>query len=368
MVDPFRPVRDLLHDAAGDVYPGAVLLVARGPDRLIIEPAGYTAFPDQGIPVATVTPDTVFDLASLTKPLATTAVLATLAAEAVVTLDDPLSRHLPETRETDKAGLTLRQLLAHASGLPAWRPFGGDLAKTHGVAVAGTPLAREQVLKSLVAQSLTFVPGTRCVYSDMGFLLLGFLVEAVCGQPLDRVFRDRLTRPLGLEHVSFVPPPGGNVAATEHCPTRKRVLQAEVHDDNAWVLGGVAGHAGLFGTATDVHGLCRAFLAAHAPSGTGPLDHRVVRELWDRQKAPGNSTWVLGFDTPTPGNSSAGSNAPATLVGHLGFTGTSFWLEPASGTAVILLTNRVHPTRENESIRQFRPRLHDAVWKALAII
>lgn len=376
MADPWKAVRELLHDAVDEVFPGAVLLVARGPDRLFLQAAGRTALPGHGVPVSPVTPGTVFDLASLTKPLATTAVLATLLAEGEVTLDHTLDRHLPGTRDTDTAGLTLRQLLAHASGLPAWHPFGADLCRTHGQAVAGTGLARERVMGTLVSSTLDNRPGNLCEYSDLGFLLLGFLVEAIRGRSLDRLFRERMSGPLGLGRTFFVPLSGrevspppvetGEVAATEFCPTRKRLLQAEVHDDNAWILGGVAGHAGLFGSARDVHTLCLAFLDAHAGSGSGPLDARVVRELWDRGKAPGDSTWALGFDTPTPGNSSAGTYAPGSLVGHLGFTGTSIWLDPADGTSVILLTNRVHPSRENDSIREFRPGLHDAVWEALS--
>jgi len=213
-------------------------------------------------------------------------------------------------------------------------------------------------------------------YSDLGFILLGWLVEAITGQCLDSAFDRLVASRIGLKSTFFVPVARGiaqsppidmdQIAATEFCPTRRRILLGEVHDDNAWVLGGVAGHAGLFSTAGDVQAICEAWLDAWSGSSGAPLPGKVVREMWDRDATPGDSTRMLGFDTPTPGASSAGSKAPASLVGHLGFTGTSLWIEPASRVTVVLLTNRVHPDRSNESIRDFRPLIHDAVWDALA--
>lgn len=377
MCDSWHQAFDLLHGAVGSVYPGAVLLVA-GPEHGIhLEAVGNTATAGHGIEPAPVTAQTVFDLASLTKPLVTTSLLAVLAGKGKVDLDDPISRYLPETRGFATADLTSRQLLAHASGLPPWLPFAGDLHRAHGSTIAGTDRARDTVLGSVISQPLESEPGNHTRYSDLGFILLGRLVETITGQTLDRAFEGLIASRLGLKDTFFVPVvrgssgpcpvPPDRVAATERCPTRGRVLHGEVHDDNAWILGGVAGHAGLFGTAEEILTVCSAWLAAWSGRSDDLFPTEVVRTLWKKEEAPGDSTWTLGFDTPTPGTSSAGHDHPGSLVGHLGFTGTSLWLAPETGVSVILLTNRVHPDRENEAIKGFRPRLHDAIWAALGI-
>ena len=374
--DRFSPVRRLLADAAGPVFPGAVLLVARGEETLLLEAVGRTALPGTGLPALPAAPDTVYDLASLTKPLATTAVLMTLVADGRVRLDDPVGRWVPEVRGTGKEGLTLASLLAHSSGLPMWCPFAADIVTERGQVAAGTRDARAYVARRIGEEPLEYPAGQGCAYSDLGFILLGWVVEAATGSGLDAAFRDRVARPLGLARTFFVrvgvgvasppPVPRDEVAPTEFCPTRRRVLRGEVHDDNAWALGGVAGHAGLFGTATEVAAIVRAMLAAHLGGADGPFSPEVVRRFLALESSPPGTTRTLGFDTPSAQGSSAGTRPPPGLVGHLGFTGTSFWADPATGPHVVLLTNRVHPTRANEAIKDFRPALHDAVWAALA--
>jgi len=377
MFDQWKTVRDTLHDGVDSVFPGAVLLVGRGDDLLFQDAVGSTACPGTAVEPGPVRSDTVFDLASLTKPIATAAVVAALVNEGSVGLDDTVAGHLPGLEDTDKAALTVRQLLAHTSGLPAWMPWGETLAREHGAAVAGTKMAQRHVMDSLASCALEYPAGFRAVYSDVGFVVLGLIVRAASNLRLDAAFSKIATSPLGLKRTFFVPVQHGiaemppvsvaNIAATEACPTRGRVIKGEVHDDNAWVLGGVAGHAGLFGTARDVWMTLRAWLDAYHDRGTGPLTGGAVRAFWDRESKVPGSTWVLGFDTPTPGGSSAGAHAPDSLVGHLGFTGTSSWMEPESEVVVVLLTNRVNPTRDNNAIKWFRPRLHDAVWEAIGI-
>ncbi len=371
--DRLQTARDLLRDGAGRVYSGASLLVAQAGRVVLEEAVGFTACPGLGIPPRPVGPDTVFDLASLTKPLATAAIAMMLVARGRMGLDATLADCLPAARGSDKAALRIADLLAHGAGLPAWRPYGADLVRARGEAVAGTPATRRAVLSAILREPLESPPGTVAIYSDLGYLLLGLAWEHLGGARLDRLFARWIARPLGLRRTFFIPVsrgvvrtppvPADDFAATERCPTRGRLLHGEVHDDNAFVLGGVAGHAGLFGTAREVWTLLDAMIGA---TGT-VFDPGVAREFCSLARAVPGSGRTLAFDTPTPGASSAGTRYPAGLVGHLGFTGTSFWLHPEARTAVVLLTNRVHPTRDNDEVRAFRPALHDAVWEGLGI-
>jgi len=217
-------------------------------------------------------------------------------------------------------------------------------------------------------------PGTKAVYSDLGFILLGELVELTTHQTLMDFLRTRLYRPLGLQYLDFVDltrkrrerlePAPDAVAPTEKCPWRGKILCGEVHDDNCWAMGGVAGHSGLFGNAACVHALL-LMLRACSRGEAGPLPASLVREMWRRDGTVPGSVWALGWDMPSPTGSSAGSIISRNAVGHLGFTGTSMWLDPERDCHVILLTNRVHPSRKNEGIKDIRPQLHDAVFEAL---
>ena len=205
-------------------------------------------------------------------------------------------------------------------------------------------------------------------------MLLGELIELVARMPLDRFCQQRIFRPLRLRSIAFVDlsalrtrrvaPITAVIAPTERCPWRKRVLCGEVHDDNAYAMGGVAGHAGLFGSAADVHGLVVRLRACWRGEDDF-LPRELLRELWTRDPSVAGSTWALGWDTPSPEGSSAGRRVSANAVGHLGFTGTSLWVDLERDAHVILLTNRVHPRRDNERIREVRPRVHDAAWEAL---
>lgn len=379
MADPrLEPAARLLAAGVGTAYPGGVLGVAFPDGSRAFAAAGTTARPGLGAqagPVDPAAPDTIYDLASLTKPLATVPVFLALAARGRIALDDRLGDRWPRFAGTPWASVTMAHLLAHASGMPAWLPFAAELAAAEGAAFAGTPAARDRVVERIAATPPEAPPGARETYSDLGFITLGLLLERVGGAPLDRLFRDLVAAPLGLVDAFFVPvhagvpealPPGllRRVAPTETCPTRRRLLRGEVHDDNAWLLGGVAGHAGLFATAGDVLDLAGAFVAGARGGATGPF--AGVDALLTRRAGPPGATRVMGFDTPAPAGSAAGDRAPPGTVGHLGFTGTSLWVDPATGAAIALLTNRVHPSRENDAIRRVRPALHDAAWRAIA--
>jgi serine-type D-Ala-D-Ala carboxypeptidase len=340
------------------VFPGAVLLAGRE-GMILFERAYGQADLFSRLPM---TVDTCFDLASLTKPLATAAAAMLLVQTGRLDLDQPCGQYDRVLEGTDKAGLTPRQLLTHCSGLPAHRPY---FMRLHRLSRAERD---NQFLRWLIAEPLLWKPGERVEYSDLGFLLLQRLIEAITLMRLDRFLHHNLYRPLGIERLFFpvtaVHPEKVAFAATELCPLRGRLLCGEVHDDNAHAIGGVGGHAGLFGTAGAVHALLRVLLECAQGDGAGNFfDTTVVRQFFARKKG---TNWALGFDTPSADCSSAGHFLGRDSVGHLGFTGTSFWMERTRAIIVILLTNRVHPSRYNVNIRAFRPLLHDAVVSALS--
>lgn len=313
---------------------------------------------------AAITGQTFFDLASLTKPLATTLLVLSLLRDGLVGLEQPLARFFKEA-PADKRDISLRDLLSHSSGLAAHQPYYlelGNIPQPERIAAL-----RHRILTA----PLQYRTGTRAVYSDLGFLLLGMVVEQVSGQGLDELFQERITRPMGLSETLFFNRAGtarpGTYAATEFCPWRGRVLAGEASDENCFVLGGVAGHAGLFGTTgaalTLVEAIHDLWLGEATPLAIDPAD---MQRFLTRQPVPG-STWALGFDTPSASGSTSGRFFSPHSAGHLGFTGTSFWIDPAQHAVVVLLTNRVHPSRENPGIRAFRPQLHDAVMRGLGL-
>jgi CubicO group peptidase (beta-lactamase class C family) len=354
----FSGVESLMRQGVADgVFPGAVLLVSRAGRILFQQACGVRSHESS----SRTTIATVFDLASLTKPLATTLAVMRLVEDGELRLDEPLAAALPAFVETDKHALTIEHLLSHTSGLPDYRPWYRELA-----AVASWE-RRPRLQALLRAEPLAYPPGERALYSDLDFMLLGWVVEAVSGRRLDRFLDDAVYAPLGLTSVFFVdlqqPRPVGAFAATERCDWRGRVVEAEVHDEHAHALGGIAGHAGLFGTAAGVHALIRELLKAYHSSAGGRVFRRETVQRFVR-RVPGTDK-ALGFDMPAEVRPSCGSGFPPTAIGHLGFTGTSFWVRLEDSTAVVLLTNRVHPTRANIAIRRFRPILHEAVMAAV---
>lgn len=311
----------------------------------------------------------VFDLASLTKPLATALSILCLKNQGMLCLNDRLSDLLEQPVPVDKKTITLAQFLQHNSGLPAHRPYFESLR--------ALPVGRRktELLAMLLAEPLVASPGETVIYSDLGYMLLGLIVEKKTKHPFNTFVKERLYAPLGLaEEICFNPinaptfSPGTIFAPTELCPWRQRILYGEVHDDNAHAMGGVAGHAGLFGRAQAVLTLSRFLLDLF----NGETEHPLLlssdlHEATNRRIQPGN-TWGLGFDTPSATQSSAGDLLSRLSFGHLGFTGTSFWCDPERNLAIVLLTNRVHPSRDNTQIREFRPRFHDAVVRSMEAI
>lgn len=342
---------------ADGVFPGAVLLAARG-GRILVHAAYGSANIYTRRPMSTAT---VFDLASLTKPLATTLAVMRLCQQGRLDPDQRLIAVLPAAARSDKREITIAQLLAHTSGLPDYRPYYRQLALLPG------PERRPRLRQLLLDEPLRHPPGSQALYSDLGFMLLDWVVETAAGQRLDRFLAEQVYAPLQAGPLFFVdrqrPAPPGAYAATEQCVWRGRLLEAEVHDENAHALGGVAGHAGLFGSAAALHVLLAELLAAyHGRPRPRLFRSEVVRRFWQPWPGAGKA---LGFDLPAPELPSCGRFFPPGSIGHLGFTGTSFWVHRAQRLIVILLSNRVHPTRDNIAIRQFRPQIHDTVMQAL---
>lgn len=337
--------------------------------------------------------DDLFDVASLTKPMAAATLAAQLAGEGALDLDAPVAARLPGFAAGGKGRVTARQLLAHTAGLVAWRPWfeaaaadpvarAAFLPPLERPAFAGLRVAfrrgRELVRAAVLAEPLEAEPGARALYSDAGFIALGLLLEEVLGEPLSSAFERRVAGPLRLGSTFFLdgldPERGWRRAEvrafvpTERCEHRHEVNQGAVNDDNAWAMGGAAGHAGLFSTAREVASLGQAWL--DALSGRRSIVPAAAAAEFARRAGPAGSTRALGWDTPSAEGSSFGTRlgrGPRGAVGHLGFTGTSLWVDLDVQVVVALLTNRVHPGRENERIRAFRPRFHDAVAEALGI-
>lgn len=315
-----------------------------------------------------VKPSTLFDLASLTKPLCTT--LCTLALFTSGKMDwqkanlSLLEVDLP----LDKFGITVLDILHHSSGLPAYRPyfmaFEPHASKDHKL-----PLRRR-----IFDEPLAYPSGSACLYSDLGFILLGQLIEKITQQSLDQFYRQQIIEPLHLpESLMFLPVNGlstkekSGIAATENCPWRHTVIQGEVHDEHCWLMGGIAGHAGLFGTADGVLRLGECLMDCWQGRGSHPAFSAQLLRTALNWHQPGES-WRLGFDSPSPGQSSSGRYFSPQSIGHLGFTGTSFWMDPERNIIVVLLTNRVHPSRKNTKIREFRPFFHDFVMERMGMV
>ena len=342
-----RTAQEVLRDALrAKAFPAAVAEVGDATRVIWNHAVGRLTF-DPAAPVASA--DTIFDLASLTKVFATTPIVMQEVERGALGLDEPVAQYISGWRGADRAGVTIRDLLSHSSGLPAYIPFYKTLT--------GRPAIEE----AICATPLAYTPRAQSIYSDLGFMLLGFLLEDRV--PLRERF-DALRAQMGVvEDVQFNPPTiwRQRTAPTEEDPWRGRVLTGEVHDENAAALGGAAGHAGLFGTAAAVGQYARHLL--QVLEGKVGAFRRETLEYFVARRAeiPGSSR-ALGWDTMLP-TSSCGSRLSARSFGHTGFTGTTLWIDPDRRIYIVLLTNRVHPTRGNDAIRQVRPAFHDAVME-----
>ncbi|MDE0885916.1 MAG: serine hydrolase [Myxococcota bacterium] len=359
--------------------PGAVVLARMPREGEVLEFAwsqGLSAMRPERLPM---TRETVFDLASLTKSLATTTGIMLLVGDDKIALDDPVAKYLPSFAERDKEEVTIRHLLTHSAGLKPWRGYHETLLEKQrktGESHIATPEAKAWIVDRIVRSGLVHEPGEAAVYGDLDFIALGALIEAVSGQSLDVFCRERIFEPLGMKDTRFIPLAGGleggselseaerrRLAATENCPWRKRILWGEVHDPNAFAMGGVAGHAGLFAPADDIMRFAQVLLDSwHGRSDA--LPSALVRQFCERQEIPEKSDWALGWDTPTEGQSSSGQYFSSQSVGHLGFTGTSLWIDLERELVVVMLTNRVHLIAKRSHFG-LRPQIHDLIFEGL---
>jgi len=365
--EKFSAALQILNQAVRErAFPGAVLAVGHG-HKLAILPLGRFAYDAQSSPV---TADTIYDLASLTKAIATATAAMILVERGQLSLDQPVAFYVPDfVQPFDMAAdplwearseVTVRHLLAHTSGLPDYYKFFLHARRKSHV--------REEAL----GLSLEEPPGRRTLYSDVGFIILGEILERVSKQTMDAFCAREIFRPLEMRHTCFNPPEQWRerIAPTELDESfRQRLIQGEVHDENAWVMGGVAGHAGLFATAGDVARFCRMLLAEGRVGEIQFLQSETIREFTracpaELCTAQQGSPRALGWDKPSR-PSSSGRYFSAASYGHLGYTGTSMWIDPEKSLFVILLTNRVNPSRANEAIKTIRPAVHDAVVEAL---
>jgi CubicO group peptidase (beta-lactamase class C family) len=356
--------------------PGATIVVRAGGDIAYEGAFGFRSILPERSPMRL---ETVFDLSSLTKPLATTVAVMMLTRDAKMRLDDRLTRFFHNFGVHGKGHVTFRHLLAHSSGLAAWRPFYQQIAeveRTGKVNFMASRGAKEFVYEEIHREKPEAPIATKMIYSDLNFILLGEAVEQVSGVGLNRFCRDKIFRPLGLRATDFIDislvrtrrlePVPEMFAPTAVCPLRKRLLVGEVDDENAYAMGGVSGHAGLFAPVKEVDRIVAELLACYAGQSDF-VPQKIVEQFWTRDSAVRGSTWALGWDSPSAEYSSSGHRFSPAAVGHLGFTGTSIWIEPARGIAISMLTNRVHPRRENQAIRDFRPKIHDLIMESLGI-
>ena len=330
-------------------FPGAIAVVGTRDGAAVSVAAGRL---DWG-PSPTPNQSTLWDLASLTKVVGLTTAMMLLTESGDVDLDAPVARYIPEWRGPYKERVTVRHLLTHSSGLPAWRPLYKE---------TGSPA---EALALAIATPLDTVPGVRTVYSDLGAILLGQVAERASGMPFETFLGARVFGPLGMRETLFRPPAGllERIAPTEVDPWRQRHLRGEVHDENAYALGGVSAHAGLFGSARDLVRLARMYLAGGVLDGRRFLSQEVIERFTAVQDTT-LSRRAMGWETPN-GSNSAGRLMSARSFGHTGFTGTSIWIDRDRGVFVILLSNRVNPTREHRRISDVRVAVADAVMRAV---
>ncbi len=353
----FETAHDILRQAVADRAFSAAVIEVGTSSRLLCRDALGTLSYGAGAP--RVDNRTVFDLASLTKVIATATVAMALVEGRRISLEDPLRRWLPEWSGHDREYVQVRDVLEHASGLPAYLPL---FERIGGIAGFVDEIGRTP---------LEYVPRSRSVYSDLGFILLGEAFARAGGARFDQLTDRQLDRlrtgsnPIALR---FNPPFSwqARTAATEQDTWRGRLLVGEVHDENAYALGGVAGHAGMFGTAGAVGAFAQAILRARLGFDDGERGlarPETVNVFTTRSEVTGSSR-ALAWDTMLP-TSSCGSRLSAASFGHTGFTGTSLWIDPERDAYVVFLTNRVHPTRQDRRITAIRPALHDAIFESL---
>jgi serine-type D-Ala-D-Ala carboxypeptidase len=357
-------------------FPGAAVSIVFRGELVALKGLGRFTY-DAASPA--VAAETILDLASVTKVVATTPAAMLLYERGELDLDAPVVGLAPgfDSGDARRREVTVRMLLAHSSGLPGyvklWEQVGAEtghvpsLQEDHGAAHEDRRGAHEDqrtaMVRAAMETALAAEPGTRAEYSDIGFVILGEILERLAGEPLDSFCAREIFGPLGLAATGFCPPEAlrSTISPTEDDRTlRHRVIQGEVQDENAWAMGGVAGHAGLFAPAADVARFGQCMLAGGAPI----LRPETVALFTRRETSPQGTSRALGWDTPSSPSQSGQYFSPRSY-GHLGYAGTSLWIDPERELAITLLTNRTWPDRRSQKIKQIRPKFHDVVVEAV---
>ncbi len=350
------------------VFPGAAAAVSWGSISGRQTSFAVAGIKDNRFPNEKVSTATFFDLASLSKALSTTLILFSLINEKQISLDTPLSEFFKDSIQLphEKENIPLSLLLSHSSGFIGYKEYFKEFA------AASFPEMKtrykDKLLEQIIREPLAGRPGIECIYSDLGFMVLGHIIEKITGKGIESNFKERIAVPLGIEkevfYLSEEKPDLKEFAATEGCAWRGRIIRSEVHDEHCWLMNGIAGHAGLFGSIGGVHHLCEAIMNQWLTDREGYLYSWSAMLKQGLQRQYPNQSWCLGFDSPSAGSSS-GNYFCKQSIGHLGYAGTSFWIDPQKELVIVLLTNRVHPDRENIKIRKFRPFFHDTIVETL---
>ncbi len=346
----FDKVEELINNSINDkAFPGAVLLIWKDGKIIFEKPFGHFIYNDSSAKVQT---NTIYDLASLTKVIATTTAAMICIDRKLFKLEDRVAVYIPEFANNGKENITIKNLLLHNSGLPAYKKFYVLYNKA------------EDVLNDIYSIKIIYSPGTKIVYSDLGMIVLGKVIEKVSGKALDEFCYENIFKPLQMNDTYFNPPAllKDRIAPTEFDNYwRNRLLIGEVHDETSSLLKGVAGHAGLFSTAGDISKFLQMLLQNGTFEGKRIVDSSTVKLFTTKQ----SDERALGWDIKTHEGSSAGNLFSDKSYGHTGFTGTSVWTDPTRYLFVVFLTNRVYPSRENNKLIKIRPKLHDLIIHAI---
>ena len=349
-------VGQLINRAIADqVFPGIEILFARGESVIFHQSYGMM---DKSLGSSDLVPNSLFDLASLTKPLATASAILHLQEKGDLDINERITLHIPEMERDKTKRITIRQLLTHTSGFPDWLPLYEPIFdKSNG-------------WNSLLNAELQFEPGSQVIYSCLGYILLAEVVRRISRLSLDAYCRRFIFGPMGLKNMVFNPDQKrDDIVPTAYCTYRQKLLRGEVHDENAFLFDGEGGNAGLFGTAEEVHQFCSMLLNKGEFNGNRIISPETALLMTENQNTRHLAPRSMGWDykISNDGYMSCGKRMPIGSVGHLGFTGTSIWFDPKSRYIVILLSNRVNITRDANipQMMEFRPKIHDLLLSAV---
>ena len=366
-------LRFMQQGVESDVYPGAVLQIQYRGNTVFAEAVGMRSISAGESATTPMKLDTVFDVAGLTGAVVTTTLLMKLFENGKLKLEDRVSRYVQGFGVNGKSAITIQDLLAHVSGLTAWSPFFEELVKLNSTSRMGVLTSRgakEYVYNVINRSQLKYQTHSRQLYSDLGLIVLGQIIEILTGMTLDKAAQKMIFQPLGMKGSSYIDlslvkrrgihPVLNLIAPTEDCTWRKRVLCGEVHDDNAWAMGGVAGHSGLFLMASDIGIFANEILSAYK-GNSSYLRSKTVQGFFARPESHFELTHAMGWELPNRDNGLIDVGFSTQAVGSTGFTGCSMWLEPDKELAIILMSNRINPSRNNRKIQSFRQELMRSV-------